>query len=76
MLLLGYYYYFWMYLIEDHSSLGRDPARSCKEKPTRIAGVRFLLVRCPSCQPTNSVRALKGFLIMFVVGQKLYIFGF
>jgi len=29
------------------------------EKPLEIAGARFLQARCPSCHPTNNVKALK-----------------
>ena len=36
------------------------PLKVSQIKTSGIAGTRFIQAGCPSCRPTNSVKALKG----------------
>jgi len=45
---------------KDYSRLGQVPHSCLKEEPSCIAGASSLQAGCPSCHPTNSVKALDG----------------
>ena len=58
----------------DHSRLGQACHRYLKE-PFAIADVWFLHARCPSCQPTNSVKTQRteGSYRIYIMQNEIYV---